>query len=103
MQQRIGMRLLKITFATLFGIIGAIGGAIGGAIFGTVFGVADAWIQGAAFGAIFGGILVLYTTITAAIRYWRAERRRSRRRAKGQQPSRSHRRVIEALQSLAKV
>jgi hypothetical protein len=71
---------LKIMFATLFGIIGAIGGTIGGAIFDTIFGVADAWIQGAAFGAIFGGILVLYTAIMAAIRYWRTERRR---RAKG--------------------
>jgi hypothetical protein len=83
MQQRIGTLVLKIMFATLFGIVGAIGGAIGGAIFGTVFGVADAWMRGAAFGAIFGGILVLYATIVAAIRYWRTERRRSSRHAKG--------------------
>ena len=81
---------LKIMVATLFGIISAIGGAIGGAIFGTFFGVVDAWIRGAVFGAIVGGILVLHTTIIAAIRYWRTERRRSRRRAKGQQPSRSN-------------
>ena len=77
------IRLLKIMPATLFGIISAIGGAIGGAIFGTVFDVADAWIRGAAFGAMFGGISVLYNPVTAAIRHWRAERRRRRRRAKG--------------------
>jgi hypothetical protein len=63
--------------AMLFGITGAIGGAVGGAIFGTVFGVADAWIRGGVFGAIFGGILVLYTTIIAAIRYWREKKAKS--------------------------
>ena len=83
MQQRIRIFVSKIMAAMLFGIISAIGGAIGGATFVTFFGVADAWIRGAEFGAIFGGILVLYTAVIAAIRYWRAERRRSRRRAKG--------------------
>jgi hypothetical protein len=65
---------LKIMFATLFGIIGAIGGTIGGAIFDTIFGVPDAWIRGAVFGVIFGGISCWITTIIAAIRYWREKK-----------------------------